>query len=565
LEGGEAVKTSVLSVILSRPGSFRKAIAFAALVVFAFALYTAVGVFQTEFGAYGDEGMHYVTGLMVRDFVLTPASWSRPMPFAKEYYLHFPKVGLGNWPPGFAILQTLWSLPFGDSRHSMLTFMTVMAVVLAYLVFRIAEPGYGGLLALLGSAILLAAPLTQSHAAMVMAEIPLAIVSFLAMLMFARFLVSESWRDTIYFGILTSAAILIKGNAWNLVLMTGFALLFSGRLRVLAGIRFWVAAAIIGVMCVPYTLLTMHIVQQGWNTASRHLPPAGYIHSLVLHLRLVAEIYGYPLTVVALAGVISVWRTREALWRTAVAYAVAVILFHALVPTSAEARKLFQIVPVLALFVVAGLNATAQYIPQRFYPRPAVCTAGALVFLIWGFVPLDPFRPGFGPLVDRLLILPSSRSTATLISSSAYLQDCEAGIIAEWMERDHNRETYLVRGTKLLARVTDDPPVGLVYRTVSENPVEISGILQSVPIAAVILHTTDTPRSYPHHEILRRALEGHPEDWERIYEDRRMVAGLHHEMLIYRQRRDVQGIPVRLSVDLTRKIGDSLETPRVVP
>lgn len=539
----------------------RGVVAFLALLLLAAVLYATAGVYGTEFGAYGDEGMHYVTGLMIRDFVLDPGQWLHPIAYAKRYYLHFPKVGLGNWPPGFAILQTLWSLPLGESRLSLLVLMTLLASLLAYLVFRTAQPRFGVLPSFAGAAILLAAPLTQSQASLVMAEIPLAIAGYLAMLRFARFLQTESRADAIWFGLLTSAAILIKGNGWSLILMTGFALLFSGRWKVLTRLPFWMAAAIIALICMPYSLLTMHIVRQGWNSTSGRVPLADYGHYLVLHLRMVAQIYGYPLTVIALAGLAVCWRTRDVLWRTASAYAAVVIVFHTFVPTSVEPRKIFQMVPVLALFLVAGIDAISRRLPLAWHPRPLVCAATVLLFAFTGFRLLPPFQPGFGRLVERAQSLQDGSDSAILISSNAYFQDCEAGIIAEWMERSRGPGTYLVRGTKLLERLTDAPRDGMLYMPAAGTPDEMRGILQSVPISTVILHTTPAAKSYGHHEILRRLMESHPEDWELIYQDQRETAGQPHRLALYRYRRDVQGIPIRLSVDLTRKIGDSVTTP----
>jgi hypothetical protein len=309
----------------------------------------------------------------------------------------------------------------------------------------------------------------------------------------------------------------------------------------------------------------MRIVQQGMNTPGWLLPPDYYVRSLLMHGQFTAQIYGYPLTAIALWGAVCGWRTRDAFWRTAAAYTIAVLLFHSFVPTSLEQRKVFQLVPVVALFLIAGLDAAARAIPQRLHPRPVACAAAALLFLISGFAPPEPFAPGFGPMVERVLAVPSSRRTATLISSNAYFQDCEAGIIAEWMARNRSDGTYLVRGTKLLATLSDKPGYGIVYRTVSQNPEQIRRILEAVPIATVIVHTTDAARHYPHHEILRKALELHPEEWEMLYEDHRVAARQRHDLQVYRRLKDVDGIPVRLSVDLTRKIGQSLETSGPAP
>ena len=53
--------------------------------------------YQSEFGAHPDEAAHYVTGLMIRDYIADGIP-QHPMRFAETYYDHYPKVALGNWP-----------------------------------------------------------------------------------------------------------------------------------------------------------------------------------------------------------------------------------------------------------------------------------------------------------------------------------------------------------------------------------------------------------------------------------------------------------------------------------
>ena len=73
---------------------------FLAAIVFVFAFDVAflwqlfAGAYGSEFGGHPDEAGHYVTGLMVRDYVATGFPGS-PMKFAGEYYRHYPKVALG--------------------------------------------------------------------------------------------------------------------------------------------------------------------------------------------------------------------------------------------------------------------------------------------------------------------------------------------------------------------------------------------------------------------------------------------------------------------------------------
>src|SRR5271170_3607356 len=66
------------------------------LLVAAFQFWS--GADGAAFGGYADESSHYLSGLMVRDYVARglPAS---PLVFATTYYTHMPFVAIGYWPP----------------------------------------------------------------------------------------------------------------------------------------------------------------------------------------------------------------------------------------------------------------------------------------------------------------------------------------------------------------------------------------------------------------------------------------------------------------------------------
>ena len=52
------------------------------------------GAADEEFGGHPDEAAHYVTGLMVGDYLRAGMNQS-PMAYAENYYTHYPKVALG--------------------------------------------------------------------------------------------------------------------------------------------------------------------------------------------------------------------------------------------------------------------------------------------------------------------------------------------------------------------------------------------------------------------------------------------------------------------------------------
>src|SRR5581483_2252875 len=103
-------------------------LSFFALVV---GLQIASGAYHTEFSGYPDEPAHYVTSLMVHDYItsLNPVS---PMEFARNFYYHYPKVAFGHWPPFFYVVQGFWMILFSASRTSVRLELAFTTALLAY-------------------------------------------------------------------------------------------------------------------------------------------------------------------------------------------------------------------------------------------------------------------------------------------------------------------------------------------------------------------------------------------------------------------------------------------------
>lgn len=158
----------------------------------------ASGAFQAEFVGNPDEAAHYVTGLMVRDYVAAGLPRG-PLRFAENYYLHYPKVALGRWPPGFYLLQTAWTMVFSPSRLSILLSMAALA--------------YG------------------------------------------KFLDQPRWREAIVFSVLAVLAIMTHGKTLALALLPGFAILIGRRLDLLRRACFWFPALPVLVICGPWYMV----------------------------------------------------------------------------------------------------------------------------------------------------------------------------------------------------------------------------------------------------------------------------------------------------------------------
>src|ERR1700737_1922031 len=91
--------------------TWRDALVFLTLFGIVVSLQVASGAYHSEFGGYPDEPAHYVTSLMVHDYI-AQMHWFSPTQFAEDYYAHYPKVAMGHWPPLLYVVQGAWMLIF---------------------------------------------------------------------------------------------------------------------------------------------------------------------------------------------------------------------------------------------------------------------------------------------------------------------------------------------------------------------------------------------------------------------------------------------------------------------
>ena len=185
-----------------------------------------------ELGSHPDEAAHFVTGLMVRDY-LTSGFHESPLKYADSYYMHYPKIGLGIWPPFFYIVQAAWTLASGASVAAVLRLNYVLALALALMTGWRLWKEYGLPEAAAGSLLLVSLPLVQMYSNMVMAEMLSALLMFGAAVCFARYMDAEQprgqWRAAIAFGLAAGLAIMTKGTGLALALVPVLAILLTGR------------------------------------------------------------------------------------------------------------------------------------------------------------------------------------------------------------------------------------------------------------------------------------------------------------------------------------------------
>ena len=465
--------------------------------------------YVSEFGAHPDEAAHYVTGLFVRDALVMTGRYAAggfqgsPVKVGKEfadtYYAHYPKIGLGVWPPVFYLVQSAWTLPFSPSRTSVLLLLCALAAVVATQLFRVLRAEYGILPAALGTALWLSLPLARNGYGMVMAETLSAGLMFGAVLAFGDFLDREKRGDAFRFGLLAALAILTKGTGLALALAAPLALLFTRRFHLLKRPALWTAVLLVAVLAGPWTWATRNLGQGGWEE------PSPSWHFTAKALPYYAAKFGLGLGSAALVlfciGAFVKMRANSGhrgRWAAAGAFIVSVVLFQSLAPVGLEARHLIPLLPAAIMFAVAGfVRLTASW------KRQSLAAALGVLVVAGSVLPLEQKGcRGFEPLA-RSVLDAASPSDVTLVSSEAR---GEGMFIAEIAMRERRPGHIIQRASKALASSAWS---GRGYAPQYPTDEALRAFLTGGKIQYLVLDDAiPEAKRCAHHDQLKRVVEG---------------------------------------------------------
>ena len=535
----------------------RLALYFALAVV----LQYASGAYRDDFSGYNDEPSHYVTALMVRDYFAAGVPRGA-MRFAENFYIHYPKMALGHWPPAAYIVFGIWMLFFGGGRISALLLLALFAAACALLLFLAARRALSPASANLIAIAFLLLPIVQMHYNMVMLEAPLTLISLAAVLALIRFVERDRWMDAVWFGLLAGAAIMTKGNAWALLLTPLIAFVLLRQVRRIFDPRMFLALGVIAVLCVPFTIWTMPMVKDGWDGGS--FTWKFFFTAMPQLARFLFEIVGVVFSACFLAGfwekfLVPVWKRRlEPFWAVMAAYILSVWIFHGAVPTSIEPRKMFAAAPAMLLLAGAGVDWLTGVLPRRIpLPRRRILVPAAIGLAFAGVTFAIPrgYCRGFVRAVDFLLAKPEWSDVGFFVSSNT---DGEGRLIAEVANREITPRHILIRSSKALVKTNWQLTE---YQLRCTTPQQVSDTLNRLSVAVVVLHHEPTREkdTHPHHYLVREMLKNNP-DWQRVYYDQPHCSRhtANEEIAVYVYRPDPSRKLSNVEVDLENKIGRTL-------
>ncbi|MEZ6017445.1 MAG: hypothetical protein R3F49_20190 [Planctomycetota bacterium] len=519
---------------MSRNGS-KLVLALCLLAALSFGL--ASGALTSGFGAYEDEPAHVTTALMLRDWIATRAPL-HPVRFAEDYYLHYPKVAIGQWPPVLHIAVALWTLAFGVSQAALLALPWLLAALTAWLTARLVvrelDPDAGARATGLqpraappatlwwsgavAGIVLLALPLVQEFMSLIMTELPMAFVGTLGALAFGRWLEAPSVKRAVAFALVAVLAILTKGSGLALALVPPFALLLARRPGLALRPSLWVVPVLVGLICAPWYALSLPIVRASWSEGSS--PSLEYaLRALTYYPPEVVRLGGPAFIALAAVGLLVSLRPRrpQAVSAALAAWLGGLALLHASIPSSLEARHLVVAAPALTVFACLGAHAVVRRAVAwglvRFAdPRWAALGASALLVLPFGalrFTQVKKDWHGFDEAAALVCANADLQGDTVLVASGAAGEGLL--VLGFALHEAPRRDRQVLRASKVLASASW---IGDGYETRFESAAGVREWLASVPVAAVLLDASTPERHRRAHLVqLRDALEGAPETW----------------------------------------------------
>ena len=516
----------------------------------------ASGAHSSAFGAEPDESSHYVTGVMVRDYIARGLP-GNPVTFAKDFYVHYPRVAFGLWPPLFHLGSGVWMLVFGTGRMSVMFMLAVLTTVWVFTFYRLARPVCGTSGAVISASVLVFLPATQQNTSMVMLDLPLAVMMLLAMGAYARYLDTEKTADAFRFGLCAALALLIKYNALALALLPPLCVVITGRYYLLRSRNFWLPAAVVLVVAGPWYVVMRHLVLYAAEPGGSS-PPIG--HSLVANARGIVQVAGPIVFVLAVIGsilvVLSNRKSRQVtnskewlLYAVAASMVLAVFLFASIYPIY-EFRYLIPAAPALILLAWPSV----LYLHSLVGKRRALMVA-SLLFIVAThaaatFVVPAKKTSAYVRVADTILAGGLPDNGGVLVSAHS---TGEGMLTAEFVMRDRRPNHYVVRASKLLATQT---LMGDKYKLTYHNPEEVMTALDSIPIAAVVMQQCPKGTCGEHENLLTQTVERFPQRWQ-------LAANIPSEtgspILIYRIAGNESKAVRTLHIDMSRTLGTTVE------
>lgn len=458
-----------------------------------------------------DGPAHYVTGVMVYEFFRHPFA-SPALHFAKTFYVKFPKVAFGHWPPGLYLLEAAWFALWGPTILSARLLSAATAATIAVWIAVRLSRSYDWVVAVGCAAVFASAIPLQQAAWIVGSDLLTAGLMLMAMLSLADFLQQPGKRPALLFGLCCGAALLTKGSSWACGISALLAPLLCRQAGRYGNRWFYIGGVVACALGAPFYLIANHYAvayPAGYaHLTSVTLPLASRWNAVPILIRFVPGVFGS----IALLGFIDSLRLRwlagdnsPAVTDEIVAgtWVIGQVLFLFALPLTAEGRVFLPSLAALVFPFARGLTTLQALAKHAGWISRVIPAALALVAIASGAMAPFTWVEGYREAA-RAIPFPQD-GALMLVSSDGF---GEGAWIAERLSMDPFQAGVILRASRLLA---ESDWGGNLYHLKVRDAGEVHGMLAEIPIRYVAVIRSNGIPPHPDEALLDQALRGDPE------------------------------------------------------
>ncbi len=521
------------------------------------------GAYKAEFSAYPDSPAHHVTAIMVSEY-LREGMGRSPQKFAEQFYVHYPKVAIGHWPPFYYLCAGIWGLLFGVGHTSYLVFMALLAGLLAALLRAVVSQELGRWEGGAAGALLLMLPPVREGSQAMMLDTMAALLSLLAGCALVMMFEKRSMVGALLFGLLASCAILTKASGIALAMVPLLMAALMRNWKVLKRKVFWLSALLVAVVVGPWTVYFMRSAKNGLSdetswTYARAAGP-GFLWFLIDAtgpFLFALVIYGIWLKVIKPFP----QRETRAVWAMLFGSMISTYTLLILVPAGIDQRYLMPAFPSLVAFAVAGISGAVNRMREQGWPRAA--QVGVAIALLFAGVaamrrPQRIPSTGFGKVVEYIVgRYATYPKIAILVCSDAI---GEGVVTSEFATREPRPGPYIVlRASKQLA---NSDWVGQDYHVLFNNSESLKEYLESVPMTLILVDRSVDANPTMNHVLQVESILAQGQGIWRIDSEwslNQPKSG--RKIELYAIEPEDYRMPEHISVDMERMLGRQLKNP----
>ncbi|MBI4904576.1 MAG: glycosyltransferase [Acidobacteria bacterium] len=443
------------------------------------------GAYTADFAGHPDEPAHFVSAVMVSRFLDTP--FQSPLHFASRYYAHYPKVGIGHWPPLGYLIQGMWMRAVGVGRTQALLLVLAFTALAAFLVYELLRAEVGRPLAVSCAAFLQLQSTIREGSQQVMMDIPVLAVSLMALLLFRHYVTQPGGSTALGFGLFAAMALLIKANAVLLALLPPSYIILARKWDLIRRGDFWMFALPPLLLALPWYIFSAVYFYR--NFAGWAGIPLTMDVATKSGLGVWVGTSGAPLAIAAAIGLLmAIWRRgrSDVLW-TAVLASCAGASYA--IRAMGEARHQMITLTAMVALVFLGL---------RHLPRPlAWITVSALLVASWRWTPAP--HSGYTPAT---LTMTGGPPGNVLLSGPG---DGAVVAAATAIHPHADGQRLWLRANKLMGDVTWS---GTVRSASVTTPEQVRSMLDGYGVNQVLVELIPALPETQFGSLLLRTLEG---------------------------------------------------------